>query len=73
MLLNEISSDLLPIKGIKDQIDLVPDTMIPNWPAYRSNPKKKNKETSKASWGVDVKEVFKIKHEFRCCSSAICA
>jgi hypothetical protein len=30
MLPDEISSDLLPIKGIKDQIDLVPDTMIPN-------------------------------------------
>ena len=33
----EMPSGLPPIRGIEHQIDFVPDTTIPNRPAYRSN------------------------------------
>lgn len=35
----EIPSGLPPIRGIEHQIDLIPDSTIPNRPAYRCNPK----------------------------------
>jgi hypothetical protein len=34
----EMSSGLPPIRGIEHQIDFIPRTVIPNRPAYRSNP-----------------------------------
>ena len=35
---NDGPSGLPPIRGMEHQIDFVPDTTIPNRPAYRSNP-----------------------------------
>jgi hypothetical protein len=34
----DIPSGLPPIRGIEHQIDFIPGTVIPNRPAYRSNP-----------------------------------
>jgi len=36
--LEDIPSELPPLRGIKHQIDLVPRASIPNCPAYRNNP-----------------------------------
>ena len=36
---NDVPSRLPPIRGIEYQIDFVPGVIIPNRPAYRSNPK----------------------------------
>jgi hypothetical protein len=36
--LEEMLSGLPPIRGIEHQIDFVPGAVIPNPPAYRSNP-----------------------------------
>ena len=36
----EVPSGLPPIKGIEHQIDFVPRAVIPNRPAYKSNPEK---------------------------------
>ena len=36
--LGEVPSGLPPIRGIERQIDFVPGAVIPNRPAYRSNP-----------------------------------
>ncbi|KAL4367917.1 hypothetical protein GQ457_05G021280 [Hibiscus cannabinus] len=38
LFLKEIPSGLPPIRGIEHQIDFVPGAVIPNRPAYRSNP-----------------------------------
>jgi hypothetical protein len=34
----DTSSRLPPLQGIEHQIDLVPRALVPNCPAYRSNP-----------------------------------
>ena len=39
---NDIPSGLPPIRGIEHQIDFVPGVIIPNRPAYRSNPGETN-------------------------------
>ena len=39
----KVSSGLPPIRGIEHQIDLVPGAVIPNHPAYRSNPEETKK------------------------------
>ncbi|KAJ8763837.1 hypothetical protein K2173_003619 [Erythroxylum novogranatense] len=36
--LDDLPHDLLPLRGIEHQIDLIPGAAIPNRPAYRSNP-----------------------------------
>ena len=36
----EVPSGLPPIRGIEHQIDFVPGAIIPNSPAYRSNPRR---------------------------------
>ena len=34
----DIPNGLPPLRGIEHQIDLVPEALIPNHPAYKSNP-----------------------------------
>ena len=36
---DEVPHGLPPLRGIEHQIDFVPGAPIPNWLAYRSNPK----------------------------------
>jgi hypothetical protein len=36
---DDSSSELPPLRGIEHQIDFIPEALIPNRPAYRSNPK----------------------------------
>ena len=61
----EVPSGLPPIRGIEHQIDFVPEVVIPNRPAYRSNPEE--------LMGVDGKRVREGKYEPMCCTNAISA
>ena len=36
----DLPSRLPPLRGIEHQIDLIPGSAIPNWPAYQANPEK---------------------------------
>ena len=42
VLTEDIPSGLPPIRGIEHQIDFIPGAVIPNRPAYRSNPEETN-------------------------------
>lgn len=64
----DVLAGLPPLGGIKHQIDFVPESVLPNRPAYRMSPEE-GKELEKKVMGIDAQRVHYRESQPMCSSS----